>query len=33
MTEDGRKMHAGSALFTASGQAVAVAGATGIRLG
>ena len=32
LAEDGRKMLAGSALFTASGQAVAVAGATWIRL-
>jgi hypothetical protein len=32
LAEDGRKMLAGSALFTASGQAVAVARATWIRL-
>jgi hypothetical protein len=33
LAQDGRKMLAGSALFTASGQAVAVARATWIRLG
>ena len=33
LAEDGRKMTAGSALFTATGQAVGVARATWIRLG
>ncbi len=33
VAQDGRKMLAGSALFTAGGQAVAVARATWIRLG